>query len=133
MIDDTTMTASLKAFWLSILFLWADALTTGTPTLDVETGIASSKPVAQVFRHSSNYFDILAKSGQASPFKRGIQGQIRVWDMVALLATCGLVQAYRLWRQRPKEDAPRDGRASESSGRPRNSGESSKRGSETRK
>ncbi|MCJ1246888.1 hypothetical protein MMC30_004099 [Trapelia coarctata] len=124
------MTASLKAFWLSSLFFWAAVLTAATPALNLGTGIASSKPVVQAFRHSSKYFDILAKSGLASPFQRAIQGQIRVWDMVALFAACGLVQAYRLWTQRPKEDFPRESSASESSGMPRNSAEGAKRSSE---
>ena len=121
------MTAFLKAFWLSILFFRAAALTVATPTLNVKTRIASSKPAAQAFRHSSKYLDVLGKSGLANPLKRAIQGQIRVWDMVALFAACGLVQAYRFWRQRSKEGVPRDGRASQSPDKPRISGE---RGSE---
>lgn len=133
LVGDTKMTAWLKAFWLSILVVGAVVLTTATPTSAFEPGITSSKPAAQALRQPSEHLESLAKSGFAGPFKRVIQGQIRVWDMVALFAACGLVQAYRLWRQRHEESIPGSGRAGDSSGKPRNSVESSRRGSEARK
>ena len=113
------MAAWLRACWLLAFhcpFLATFAVlgvtvTQATSTAGLDNLVRTRKTTAGALQRYLQPLDGFVKSLVAQPYERFTRGGLGCWDMVALLAACSVVQAYRLWKQRSREDAGQPVRA----------------------
>ena len=96
---------SLMAFRLRSFSVLATLSTTGARASG--SNAASFRLILRAVQDSLHRLDSWIRSILESAYKRIIRGQFGVWDMVALFAACGLVQAYKVWRQQTRDDRTR--------------------------